>query len=146
MKAASSAMNSPQPAPAEANLSIAELLQKFVREVTLLVQQEFQLARAEMSRMLKVAAGSAAAFSVCALFALGAFAALTTVFIAAIALALPVWAAALIVAIVYAVVAGIAAVAGKSSLEKLGDAAPTRTIQTLEDDVVAVGAAVRRGR
>lgn len=139
-------MSSTHPAPAEASLSIPELLQKFARELTLLVQQEFALARAELSRTLKVAAGSVAAFAACAVFALGAFGALTTLFIAALDLALPVWAAALIVTVVYAIVAGIAAAAGRASMEKLKDAMPDKTIQTIEDDVVAVGAAVRRGR
>jgi Putative Actinobacterial Holin-X, holin superfamily III len=139
-------MSSTRPAPLEASLTIAELLQKFAGEVSLLVQQEFALARAELSRTLLVARQSAVAFSVCALFALGAFGALTTLFVAALSVALPVWAAALIVTVVYAAVAAVGGVAARKSLENLGRAMPDRTIATIEDDVVAVGAAIRRGR
>ena len=131
--------------PTEANLSIAELLKKLASETSLLVRQEIDLARAEISLTIKAAGKPAAAFGVAALFALGTFGALTAVLIAAIATALPVWAAALVVTVLYAAVAGVAAAVGKSSLEAVNPV-PQQTINTIKDDIRTVRSSIERTR
>ena len=133
-------------APLEADRSIPELLQKLADETTTLVRQEVQLARSEIVRTLDRAKESAVAFAVCAVFAVGAFAALTATLIAAIAVALPVWAAALIVTVLYGVIAALGAQMGRTSLKKVGSPVPEETIRTVKEDTAAVRSAVRRGR
>lgn len=132
--------------PAEADRSFAELLRRFVAETTLLVRQELELARAEIRDVLRVAGASAEAFAVCAIFAVGAFGALTTAIIAALALAIPVWASAVVVAVVYAVIAGAGLQKARASLRALAESPPKETIQTVKDDVVAVRTGIARGR
>ena len=135
-----------RPSPAQADRSIPELLQKLATETTLLVRQELQLAQAELTQKVKRAGGSAASFSVSAIFALGAFGALTATFIVALALLLSLWAAALIVTLVYAVIAAVTAQRGLASLKKVRALVPEQTIETLQEDVEAVRAGVQRGR
>jgi len=133
-------------APAEADLSIADLLKKLAAETSLLVRQEVALARTELVGTLKRASRPAADFGIAALFAIGAFAALTTLFIAALSLALPVWAAALIVTILYSSVAAFAAMRGRTALTNVGNPVPQQTVQTLKDDITEVRAGIERGR
>jgi len=133
-------------APAEADRSIAELLRKLAAETSLLVRQELTLAKSELLQTVKSAGRPAAAFGVAALFALGAFGALTALLIAAIAVALPVWAAALIVTVLYGVVAAVAVMNGRSELARVGNPIPEQTVQTIKDDIRAVRSGIERGR
>lgn len=130
--------------PIDANRSIPELLQRLAADTTRLVRQELELARAELMQTAKQAAGAGAAFGVAAVLALGAFGALTAAFIAALSLALPIWAAALIVAVVYGVIAGTAVMMARASLQKMRP--PEQTIRTIKEDVAAVQIGIRRGR
>ena len=132
--------------PPEAERSIPELLQRLANETTVLVRQELQLAQAEIAQKLRRAGSSAGVLGAAALLALGAFGTLTTTFVGALSLVLPLWAAALIVTVVYAVVAGIAAQRGLTALKKVGTPVPQQTIETLQEDAEAVRAGVQRGR
>ena len=132
--------------PPEADRSIPELLQRLANETTVLVRQELQLAQAEIAQKLRRAGSSAAALGAAALLALGAFGTLTTTFVGALSRVLPLWAAALIVTVIYAVVAGIAAQRGLTALKKVGAPVPKQTIATLQEDAEAVRAGVQRGR
>jgi tetrahydromethanopterin S-methyltransferase subunit C len=76
----------------------------------------------------------------------GAFGALTACIIAAIALALPTWAAALIVAVVYAIVAAIVAQSGRSKLAHAAPMVPQQTTQTVKEDVEWVKTRAQSGR
>lgn len=133
-------------APAEADRSIPELLQKLAAETSLLVRQELDLARAEITRTIKQARRPAAAFGVAALFALGAFGTLTALFISALALVVPVWASALIVTVLYAVIAAVAAMRGREDLKHVGNPAPQQTIETIKEDIRTVRSGIARGR
>jgi hypothetical protein len=132
--------------PLEAVLSIPELLQRLANETTMLVRQELQLAQAEIAQKFRRGGSSAGLLGAAALLVLGAFGTLTTTFIGALALALPLWAAALIVTAVYGVIASIAAQRGLTALKKIGTPVPQQTIETLRDDAEAVRAGVQRGR
>ena len=72
--------------------------------------------------------------------------ALTATFILALALLVPAWLAALIVTAVYMVACACATVAGVAALKKAGTLVPTQTLQTLQEDVVAVRAGVAQAR
>lgn len=131
--------------PTYAELSLPELLRQLSSDTATLVRQEVELARAELTATGKKAARSGVDFGAAAIFGLGAFGALTATLIAAIALALPVWVAALIVTIVYGIVAAVAAMQGKKALADVAPPVP-QTVETLRDDVAAVRAGVARGR
>src|SRR5579871_2823483 len=111
--------SSPSQPPA-ADRPIPDLLMQFSAEVGTLVRKEMELARTELTAKSKEAGKSAGFFGATALFGVAAFAALTIALVAAIALALPVWAAALIVAVVYGVIAAVTAITGKASLKNIG--------------------------
>lgn len=132
-------------APVEADRSIPELLQKLAAETSLLIRQEIDLARAEILGTLRNAQRPAISFGLAALFAIGAFGAFTALLIAAIAVAVPVWASALIVTAIYAAVAVAGVAAGRAALKAMGSPLPTQTIKTVKDDVATVQAGIRRG-
>lgn len=131
--------------PIEANLSISELLQKLAAETSLLVRQEVDLARAEITSATKAAGKPAAAFGVAGLFGVGAFGALTVLLIAALATALPVWVAALIVTVLYVVVTAFAAGMGKTFLKRVKPF-PQLTVDTIKEDVRTVRSSIERAR
>ncbi len=114
--------------------SIPQLLRQLSTETTTLVRQEIALAKVELNEKIKVITSGAVMFGVAAVFAVGAFGALTTVFIAALALAMPVWAAALIVTIVYGIVVAVTALRGKKQLSG-ASLVPEQTAQSVKEDV-----------
>jgi uncharacterized membrane protein YqjE len=114
--------------------SMGELLKKLTRETTLLVRQEIDLAKTELAERAVVAGSGAAMFGIGTVLALGAFGAITACFILALALVIPAWAAALVVAIVYGAVAGIMALGGKKQIERAVPPAP-QTVETLKENV-----------
>ena len=117
--------------------TLSELLGRFTREATLLIKQEMDLAKAELAKNGRVAAAGAAMIGVGGVFGLGAFAALTAMFILALALVMPAWLAALIVAIVYGAIAGILALGGKNLVVKAQPLIP-ETIETIKEDIAWV--------
>ncbi|MBV8424062.1 MAG: phage holin family protein, partial [Candidatus Eremiobacteraeota bacterium] len=117
--------------------TLSELLGRFTREATLLIKQELDLAKAELAKNGRVAAAGAAMIGVGGVFGLGAFAALTATFILALALVMPAWLAALIVAIVYWAIAGILALGGKNLVVKAQPLIP-ETIETIKEDIAWV--------
>ena len=134
----------PQP-PLYADRPLPDLLRQLSTDTSTLVGQELRLARAELTQTAKKAAASATGFGAAAALGLGAFGALTTALIAALALAVPLWLAALVVAIVYGGIAFVAMQAGKKALQA---AAPpvAASVESIKEDVDAVRAGVQRGR
>ncbi len=122
-------------APREADRPIGELLRELGDEISTLVRQEIALAKVEIAEKSRPAVASAGMFGGTALFGLGAFGAFTACLIAAIALAVPVWASALIVTVVYGAVAGILAMTGKKKLQEAAPLVPEQTAQTVREDI-----------
>lgn len=131
--------------PPYAELPLPELLRQLSSDTATLVRQEMQLARAELAEKGKIAAASGTGFGAAAVFGLGAFGALSAALIALLAVWLPMWAAALIIAVAYGIVAAVAAQRGKKALDEIGSPVP-QTAQSVKDDVEAVRAGVRRAR
>jgi len=84
---------------------ISELLRHLLQQASLLMQHALGLARHELKNQARDAALCAALFAVAGLLGTLGFAALTAAFVLALALALPSWEAALIVAVIYGAVA-----------------------------------------
>jgi uncharacterized membrane protein YqjE len=122
-------------APREADRPIGELLRELGDEISTLVRQEIALAKVEIAEKTKPAVASAGMFGGTALLGLGAFGALTTFLIALIALWVPVWASALIVTVVYGIVAFVLAQTGKKKLHEAAPLVPEQTAQTVKEDI-----------
>jgi hypothetical protein len=123
-------------APREADKAFPALLRELGDEIGTLVRQEIALAKVELSEKLKPAEAAAGMFSGTVVLALGAFGALTTFLIAGIAaLGLPVWAAALIVTVVYGIVAFVLAQTGKKKMKEAAPLVPEQTAQTVKEDI-----------
>jgi MFS family permease len=120
--------------PEQADRSIPELLKQLSNETTTLVRQELDLAKAEMAEKGKQAGKGAGMFGAAGLFGLGAFGALTAMFIALLGLAMDTWIAALIVAVVYGAIAGVLALTGKNKIQEAAPAQPEQTVETLKED------------
>ncbi len=114
--------------------SIPELMRALANETTTLVRQEIELAKTELAERGKAAGAGAGMLGGAALFGLGAFFALTAAIVAAIALVLPVWSSALIVAAIYGVVAYVVAMNGKKELAHATPLVP-QTTQTVKEDI-----------
>jgi uncharacterized membrane protein YqjE len=115
--------------------STGELLKQLSTETTTLVKQEIELLKAELAAKAKPAGIGAGMFGGAGLFGLGAFLALTAFFIALLDGAVPIWAAALIVAAVYAVIAGVLALTGKSKVQQATPPVPEQTVDSVKEDV-----------
>ncbi|GAC1531769.1 MAG: hypothetical protein NVS2B8_20310 [Vulcanimicrobiaceae bacterium] len=128
-----------------ADLPLPDVFKRFGTDVSTLVRQEIALAKTELAKQAPKVGQSIALFAIAAVLGIGAFFALTLTLIAAIALALPLWAAALIVTVSYVVIAAIAALRGKSNLKGVGDPIP-HALENLRLDVEVVKAGFGRGR
>jgi hypothetical protein len=117
-------------------LPAGELVKELADEVSGLVKAEIELARTELTEKGKragIGLGELGAAGIVALYALGA---LTACFIAALAaLGLQVWLAALIVAVVYGIIAAVLYFIGRQQLEKGIPPTPERTQKTIKEDI-----------
>jgi uncharacterized membrane protein YqjE len=123
-----------------------ELLKELSEQTTTLVRQEIELAKAEIGEKGKKAGAGAGMLGGATGLALFAFAALTTCVIAALDTAMPLWLAALIVAVVYAAVAGVLALRGRDKVQEAGPPVPEQAIETSKEDVEWAKTRARSGR
>jgi hypothetical protein len=114
---------------------IGDLLKRLSNETTTLVKMELDLAKAEMTQKGKEAGAGAGLLSGGAIAGLMALGSLTAFLILLLDGALPNWAAALIVTLLWAAVAGFLALQGKNKLQDAGPPAPEQTIETVKEDV-----------
>ena len=114
---------------------VAELLKELSNQTTTLVKQELELAKAEMAEKGKQAGLGIGMFGGAGLFGLLALGALTACLIAALGTGMELWLAALIVAVVYAAIAGVLAVVGKQKAQEATPPAPQQAIDSTKEDV-----------
>jgi MFS family permease len=115
--------------------SLADLARQLSNQTTELVHHEVELAKAELRDKGKRAGIGAGMFGGAGALGLYALGALTAAIIAGIAEALPVWAAALIVAALYGAIAGILALRGKKKVQQATPPLPEETVQSVKEDV-----------
>src|SRR5690349_11334461 len=108
-------------------LPLPELLRRFAEQTGTLVRQEIELARVELSEKANAYGRCAGIAGAAVLLALGVFGAFTATLIAALALALDLWAAALIVTIVYGVIAFVLLQRARAQIKAVTPI-PTQTI------------------
>jgi uncharacterized membrane protein YqjE len=113
---------------------IGELVKDLAGQTSTLVRQEIKLAQAEVTEKGKVAgrgAGMLAGAAVAALLMLGT---LTAVLVVALDSALELWLAALIVTVIWGVVAAVLAQSGRKALRAATPPAP-QTVETVKEDI-----------
>jgi uncharacterized membrane protein YqjE len=112
-----------------------ELLRELSEQTTTLVRREIDLAKAELGEKGKKAGAGAGMFGGAGLFALLAFAALTTSLIAALDSAMPLWLAAVILALAYAAVAAVLALRGRDKVQEAGPPVPEQATESVKEDL-----------
>jgi hypothetical protein len=126
--------------------SISELLQQLTEQTTRLAQKETELAKAEMTvkgKRLGIGAGAFSAAGVLGLYALGA---LTTAVILALATGMEGWLAALIVAVVYGLIAGALALVGRSKVQAATPPVPEQATESVKKDITQTKQKAKEGR
>lgn len=129
-------METSQPGNGERrNASISELVRSLVADVTLLARREGELAMIELkgkATKAGVALGVLAAGLLVAVFAL---ATLIGAAVLGLAIVLPAWAAALVVAVALLVIAAVLLMIGRARLRAASPLAPTRALQAVKEDI-----------
>jgi uncharacterized membrane protein YqjE len=126
--------------------SISDLLQQLTEQTTRLAQKEIELAKAEMEIKGKRLGMGAGAFSAAGLLALLALGALTAAAILALSTAVDGWLAALIVAVVYLLVAGALSLLGRSKVKAATPPIPERAKASVKKDVELTKEKAKEGR
>ena len=114
---------------------IAEVAKDLTSDLSLLVRQEIELAKAEMAEKGRTAAPGLGMFGGAGVFGLCAAGALTGCLVLLFSLFLADWAAAFIVGVVLAAVAFVLARQGKERVADAGKPVPEQTIETVKEDV-----------
>jgi hypothetical protein len=111
-----------------------------------LARQEVELAKLEMTEKGTRAAFGVGAFSASGLLALLALGALTAAAILGLATGMEAWLAALIVAVVYLLVAGLLALFGKKKVEQASPPVPEQAKESVREDIETTKERVKEAR
>ena len=114
---------------------VGELVKELAGQTSTLVRQEIQLAQAEISAKGKLAGRGAGLLAGAAVAGLLALIALTAVLIAALDTAMPMWLAALIVTVLWAVIGAVLAARGRKELQQAAPPVPEQTVETVKEDI-----------
>lgn len=137
------AANSGQPSAAP-DARVSELVKQLSEHVSVLVRDELKLAQLEMTRKGKqagIGAGMLGGSGVIALYGLGCLIACVIIAISGMIAA---WLSALIVGIALLTVAGIAALIGKSRLQKAIPPVPQEAVHSVKTDIDEIKERTRR--
>ncbi len=116
--------------------SLVELIDRLAEQTSRLVSEEVALAKAELQASAKHVGVGAGLFGGAGLLALLGVITLVGSAVAALALAVDLWLAALIVALALFAVAGLSALVGKKQIGQAGP--PERTIENVQQDIAEV--------
>ncbi|MFF7489280.1 phage holin family protein [Streptomyces luteogriseus] len=134
----------PGSAAAAGDEPVGELVQRATEQLTDLVRGEMRLAQAEMTDKGKRFGKGGGLFGGAGVLGFVTLQALVATVIAALAVPLPVWAAALIVTGVLAVATGLTALAGRKQVRSATPPAPQRTIDSVKADVAEIKESAQR--
>ncbi|UOZ04763.1 phage holin family protein [Amycolatopsis sp. WQ 127309] len=121
-----------------AERSVGELVSDLSDEVKRLVRDEIRLGVIELQHKGKKMGFGAGLFGAAGLFALFGVGALVATAILALALVVPAWLAALIVAVALFLIAGVAALVGKKEVTQAVPPVPEEAIAGVREDVDTV--------
>jgi VIT1/CCC1 family predicted Fe2+/Mn2+ transporter len=114
---------------------VGEVARDLTSDLSLLLRQEIDLAKAEMSEKGRTAAPGLGMLGGAGVVALCAAGALTAFLVLVLALFLPEWASALVAGAILAAVAYVLAKQGKERVADAGSPVPEQTIETVKEDV-----------
>jgi len=114
---------------------VGDVARDLTSDLSLLLRQEIDLAKAEMSEKGRTAAPGLGMLGGAGVVALCAAGALTAFLVLVLALFLPEWAAALIAGAVLSAAAYVLAKQGKERVAEAGSPVPEQTIETVKEDV-----------
>ena len=126
------------PGEAGADPTLGALVHDLTEQMSTLVRDEMRLAQAELAEKGKRAGVGVGLFSVAGLLAFFGVAVLIATAVLALSLAMSAWLAALIVAVVLLAAAGVAAMLGKSNVERATPPKPEQAIEGIKEDVATV--------
>jgi Putative Actinobacterial Holin-X, holin superfamily III len=115
--------------------SVGELVSQASRQLSDLVHQELRLAKAEMAQKGKRAGLGGGMFGGAAMIGYLGLGALVAAAIAGVAVALPVWASALIIGGALLALAGLLALIGRKQMKRAMPPAPEQAISGVKADV-----------
>jgi hypothetical protein len=113
--------------------SLGELMGQLSAQTSRLVRDEMRLAQKEFQESAKHAGIGAGLLSAAGLLAFFGVTALLGAAVAALALVMPVWAAAVIVGAVLLIAAGVAALVSKRQIGEVGP--PRETVENVKKDI-----------
>jgi hypothetical protein len=125
---------------------MGEVASALTRDLSLLVRQELELAKAEMRQKGKAALPGLGMIGAAGLVALCAAGALTAFVVLLLELFLDPWLAALLTGIALAGAAAGLALAGKETVTEAGSPLPEETIETVKEDVEWMKEQAKSGR
>ena len=125
---------------------IGEIAGALTRDLSLLVRQELELAKAEMRQKGKIALPGLGMIGAAGVVALCAAGALTAFLVLALASVLDDWLAALVTGVVLAGAAAGLALLGKERVEDAGTPIPEQTIENVKEDAQWVKEQAHSGR
>ena len=125
--------------------SMRELIDKLSADARELVRAEVSLARAELGEKARRLAAGGALVAAAAVLGIVALGALTATAIIALSNVVSTWLAALIVAVVVGLLAGILLLVGIKLLRRGVPPAPTESVDQMKEDVSWVKARARSG-
>jgi len=131
-------MSATRQTPPGQDPTLGALVHDLSEQTSALVRSEVDLAKAELAAKGKAAGIGAGLFGAAGLLAFFGGAVLITTIILALALVLPAWLAALIVAVVLFAAAGVAAVVGKGKVTEATPPAPERAVDGVKQDVETI--------
>ncbi|MGW7260862.1 phage holin family protein [Streptomyces sp. NPDC054834] len=123
---------------------VSELVQRASQQLTELVRGELRLAQAEMKEKGKRYGKGGGLFGGAGVVGFLMLQALVATAIAALAVPLPVWAAALIVTAVLGVIAAVMAMSGKKQVDQAAPPAPEQTVENVKADVAEIKESAHR--
>jgi uncharacterized membrane protein YqjE len=126
--------------------SVADLLKQLSEQTSRLASLEVALAKAEAREKGKQAGVGASMLGGASLFGLLASGTLTAALVLALATAMNDWLAALIVGVVYLVIAGVLVLIGRQRLRRAAPFAPEQTTESVKEDVEWVKNQARSAR
>lgn len=119
----------------EADESVGALVSQASQQISRLVREEMRLAQAEMTQKGKRFGIGGGLFGGAGLVAVLALQALVATAIIALALALPLWASALIVTCTLFLAAAVLAMAGRKNIKRATPPTPQATVESVKADV-----------
>ncbi|MFD5407746.1 phage holin family protein [Streptomyces griseorubiginosus] len=123
---------------------MGELVQRASQQLTKLVRGELRLAQAEMKEKGKRYGKGGGLFGGAGLVGFLMAQAMVATAIAALAVPLPVWAAALIVTAALGVIAAVMALTGKKQVKQAGSPTPEQTTENVKADVAEIKGSAQR--